>query len=181
MPFECITTATQVQFFGNVFVPKVESTTPVVVDGDLICEELRAPKLTLMHGSLICPKIECPELHAEILGVFDVTQPFEKPFKWSYMWLRPILSMPLESQWSNEISIANAAAIFEHPATIGDARSAKKLIARVRSRATCMRARVLFETAVEELVSTDFLQMTPLGQQVVLDFSAHGIPQHWRF
>jgi hypothetical protein len=183
VPYERIETDTEVQFYGAAFVDVVETHKPIVVDGDLVASRIAAPSIRLTHGSLICPKIECPLVDTEILGTFDLTQPVPERKGWTYRWLRPILPecVPDESRWMNVDSIRSVAALFQHPALIGQATKAQPFIARALARPSCARARVLFDSALDELTSEAAL-LTPLGQQTLMLFLLHEeLPSHWRF
>jgi hypothetical protein len=183
MAFELIDNGATLQYFGNVFVPELRTDKPVVVEGDLITPLLECPKLTLMHGSLLCPVVRCPELTAEILGVFDLSQPFVQPPQWAYVWLRPFRTLPIESSWSSIASIEGVSTWFSDSAIVTTAglELVKPLISRVRARPNCTRARVLFMVALEELLDQPGA-LTALGEQVARCLvTQKRLPDHWRF
>jgi hypothetical protein len=181
MPYECIETATEVQFYGNAFVDDVSTHKPVIVDGDLIASHILAPSVRLKNGSLVCPHIESPHLEIEILGVHDLSRPVADRVGLTYTWLRPVIEPLDPTHWTGTETIASVAAMFEHPAIIGDATKAKPFIARALARPSCGRARVLFDAALDELASELYL-LTPLGQQVISLFILNeDLPRHWRF
>jgi hypothetical protein len=181
MAFEMIDNGAIIQLFGNVFLPELVTDKPVSVDGDLIAGVVRAPQLTLMHGSLIVPRLNVETLHADILGIFDLTRLYVAPANWTYKWLRPVVEMPLPDQWQSELSIERVAALFLHPALVKDPTPIRTLIERALSRKSCGRARVLYTVALELVEGRDDV-VTPLGKQVAACFLAQErLPDAWRF
>lgn len=179
--YELVDTDASLQFFGNVFVPELTSSKPVIVDGDLVCNWVCAPELSVRNGSLIARYIEVPKLHADILGVFDLSRPFSTPNAWTYKWLRPIVDVPNEAAWKSEESIVNVATLFARPEIVTDPVYVHHFIDRILSRPSCLRARVLFAVAIEAL-SERPESLTPLGRQVVVCFTKQeSLPHYWRF
>ena len=180
--YELIDNGAYIQLFGNAFLPELITARPVVVDGDLVVPgRLSAPEITVAHGSLIAPEIECPTLHAEILGVFDLSKLYIPPPNWTYTWLRPVLTMPAESATASEASIESVVRVFLQPAMVSDPAPIAMLMDRVRARPACLRARVLFAVALEELMAHPSA-LTPLGRQVAECFLRQPrLPDHWRF
>lgn len=174
--------APEIQYFGNVFVKEIITPREVVVDGDLITHYVCCPKLTVQHGSLLAPYVDVPVLHAEILGVFDLTKPFEAPAGWTYMWLRPgTLPLPTEANWTSEFSIEQVIQGILNPALVRDTALVDKLLAKIRAKPTCARSRVLFSVIAEELMDNPSA-LTPLGQQMgALFLSQPRLPRHWRY
>jgi hypothetical protein len=179
--YELVDNGVNLQLFGNAFVPELVRSCEIVVDGDLIVTgRLAAPKITVAHGSLICPEIACNDVTAEILGIFDLSKPYVAHPGWRYTWLRPCWSVPTESP-SSEASIFRAVFIFQQPEMVSDPAVVKMLMNRVHARPSCLRARVLFAVALEELTAHP-TALTPLGRQVAECFLRQPrLPDHWRF
>jgi hypothetical protein len=148
----------------------------------LVANYVMCPKLTLTHGSLLVPYIECDELAAEILGVFRLSHAFEAPKSWAYVWLRPAwLPLPSALDFSAEYSIEATVKALMHPAITKNTKPIERLMARVRSRPSCGRARVLFQVALEELSAQEDA-VTPLGRQVIdCLLKQPSLPENWRY
>lgn len=183
MAFELIDAGNGVlQYFGNVFLKDLITPREVVVDGDLITNYVCCPKLTVRNGSLLSPYIDVPILHADILGVFDLTKPFEAPERWTFTWLRPAkLPLPTENDWASEFSIQSIVASFLDPDLVVNTAMIYKLLDKVRAKPTCARSRVLFSVVIEELMDNSSA-LTPLGRQMcALLLSQPRLPREWRY
>lgn len=180
--YELVDNGATIQLFGNAFLPELRTDRPVIVDGDLVVPGvLEAPHITVAHGSLIAPNTVCASVTAEILAIFDLSQPFVPHPGWRFTWLRPCWRLPAESQWSSEASIESVVQTFLQPEIVRETAVIEMLMQRVRARPACLRARVLFAVALEELMEHP-TALTPLGRQVAECLLAQPrLPDHWRF
>ncbi len=177
MPYELVENPEAIFIYGVCFVDTLLVAKPLFIEGDLITHAVSAPKITVVNGSLVAKLIECDDVRADILGVALESGYIKDSWRWNY--LRPFTELPREDDWTSEHSIENVVRLFEHPGLVKDPAVAKMLLAKVRARPTCGRARVLFGIALEELVEKDAL--TELGVAVAWPFIADDLPKDWRW
>jgi hypothetical protein len=178
MAYEIIENDSAVMIHGNCFIDELVTMKPIIVEGDLVTNRVRATTLTVRHGSLLAGCIEATDVDVDILGL-----PLPSTF-WAdrarYIWLRPFKRLPDPSAWTSEASIRNVIEMFLWSELTTNVAPIERLLTKVSARPSCGRARVLFQYALEELRDTKSL--TPLGDRVVMHLLDNDdLPQHWRF
>lgn len=183
MPYELIENDHAVMIHGACFIDELVTKKQLVVDGDLVAERVQAPSIELTHGSLVAKQLACDFVTAEILGTYELTKPFASaPGRqfYSYTWLRPVLAPLDATKWEGADSVEGVLALLESPAIVATPHEpTTALLAKIRKRPTCGRARVLVAVALETLMEHD--AFTSLGKQAATPMLACGLPKDWRW